>query len=46
MCCALLDSTEDVIEVFCEHHEDVVLKRRDGTFSGLQIKTRQTDQPV
>ncbi|WP_157726327.1 dsDNA nuclease domain-containing protein, partial [Imhoffiella purpurea] len=25
MCCKLLDDSEDVEEVFCEHHEDVLL---------------------
>jgi len=42
----LLDETEDVAEVFCEHHEDVLIKHVDGTFSGLQIKTRESDQKV
>jgi hypothetical protein len=43
-CCLVLDETEDTVEVFCEHHEDVLLKHADGTFSGLQIKTRASDQ--
>jgi hypothetical protein len=43
---ALLDSTVVLFEVFCGHHEDVVPKRRDGTFSGLPIKTRQIDRPA
>lgn len=46
VCCLLLDDTEDAAEVFCEHHEDVLIKRRDGLFSGLQIKTRQSNQEV
>ena len=46
LCCMLLDETEDVIEVFCEHHEDVLLKHQDGMFSGVQVKTRDTDQDV
>jgi hypothetical protein len=41
----LLDDTEDVEEVFCEHHEDVLLKHKDGSFSGHQVKTRSDDQP-
>lgn len=44
VCCMLLDDTEDLVEVFCEHHEDVLLKHRDGTFSGHQVKTRGDDQ--
>jgi hypothetical protein len=45
VCCLLLDDTEDVQEVFCEHHEDVLLKHRDGSFTGHQVKTRNDDQP-
>lgn len=45
-CCLMLDDTQDTIEIFCEHHEDVLLKHADGTFSGLQIKTRASDQEV
>lgn len=45
-CCSLLDDNEDVIEVFCEHHEDVLVKYRQGQFSGIQIKTRQPDQEL
>ncbi|MCG3131536.1 MAG: hypothetical protein FLDDKLPJ_02332 [Phycisphaerae bacterium] len=45
VCCMLLDDTEDVVEVFCEHHEDVLLKHRDGAFTGHQVKTRGDDQP-
>lgn len=45
VCCTLLDDTEDVEEIFCEHHEDVLLKHRDGFFTGHQVKTRANDQP-
>lgn len=45
-CCMLLDDTQDVTEVFCEHHEDVLLKHTDCTFTGLQVKTRLSDQEV
>lgn len=45
-CCLVLDDTEDTIEVFCEHHEDVLLMHADKTFTGLQIKTRALDQDV
>ncbi|MBI5846625.1 MAG: DUF4297 domain-containing protein [Nitrospirae bacterium] len=46
ICCMLLDETQEVTEVFCEHHEDVLIKHMDGMFSGLQIKTRRSDQEV
>lgn len=45
VCCMLLDDTEDVQEVFCEHHEDVLLKHQDGSFTGHQVKTRSNDRP-
>lgn len=45
VCCMLLDDTEDVQEVFCEHHEDVLLKHQDGSFTGHQVKTRSDGQP-
>lgn len=46
VCCMLLDDTEDVAEVFCEHHEDVLMKHTDATFTGIQVKTRSSDQEV
>lgn len=30
-------------EVFCEHHEDILLKLNDGKYAGIQIKTREAD---
>jgi hypothetical protein len=46
VCCMLLDDTQDIVEVFCEHHEDVLLKHRDGKFTGQQVKTRELNQPL
>ena len=46
VCCMMFDDTQDVVEVFCEQHEDVLLKHLDGTFTGHQVKTRESDQPV
>ncbi len=40
MACAMVDETMDVAEVFCEQHEDVLLKHTDGSFTGHQVKTR------
>lgn len=45
MSCSILDSTNDVQEVFCEHHEDILVKHLAGNFTGLQVKTRSADQP-
>ncbi|MBA7564761.1 hypothetical protein ES708_06429 [subsurface metagenome] len=44
VCCMLLDDTEDAVEVICEHHEDILIKHHDGTFTGLQVKTRASNQ--
>lgn len=38
--CDLL-SQDDWEELFCEHHEDVLLKLVSGQFTGIQVKTRQ-----
>src|ERR1035437_8025694 len=46
VCCMLFDDTQDVVEVFCEQHEDILLKHRDGKFTGNQVKTRESDQPI
>lgn len=46
ICCMLLDKTEDGTEVFCEQHEDILIKHDDGTYSGLQIKTRSLAGPL
>lgn len=37
----LLRDDGDVNLVFCEHHEDVLVRRVDGKFVGIQVKTRQ-----
>jgi hypothetical protein len=36
----LLEPTE-IVEVYCEHHEDLLIRKNDGTFCGCQVKTRQ-----
>lgn len=38
---ALFDEDEAIIEIVCEQHEDILVKRRDGRFKGVQIKTRE-----
>lgn len=45
-CCSLLDDKSDIEEVFCEHHEDILLKCRDGKYIGVQVKTRDSTQPL
>jgi len=46
VCCMLLDDTLDVAEVICEQHEDVLMKHTDATFTGIQVKTRSSDQDL
>jgi hypothetical protein len=31
------------LAIWCEHHEDVLAERRDGTYDGYQIKTSQPE---
>jgi Cap4 dsDNA endonuclease len=37
---AMLEEEPEVAYIFCEHWEDVLVKRTDGQFIGIQIKTR------
>lgn len=34
-----------VRSVYCEHLEDVLVEGADGKFTGIQVKTRELDQP-
>jgi hypothetical protein len=36
----LLSEDSDFTEIFCELHEDILVKRKDDTFVGIQVKTR------
>lgn len=40
VCLSLLDTPPELEFVYCEHHEDVLGKYTDGTFCGVQVKTR------
>jgi hypothetical protein len=35
----LLDAT-DIVEIYCEHHEDVLIRKANGKYRGCQVKTR------
>jgi hypothetical protein len=39
-CCGLLDENCDFDAVFCEQHEDILLRLKTGLFRAIQIKTR------
>ena len=36
----LLDEDSEFEEMFCEHHEDTLVRKKDGSFIGIQVKTR------
>lgn len=40
----LLETKSETKEVFCEHHEDVLIKLKSNKFVGIQVKTRSLDQ--
>jgi len=42
LCCSLLDLGSGCLEIFCEHHEDILMRTARG-FQGLQVKTRNQD---
>ena len=41
LCLECLDN-ETFSEVFCEHHEDFLVRKRSGGYVGVQVKTRAT----
>ncbi len=36
----LLDDEATLVELYCEHHDDVLLRFRSGSFKAVQLKTR------
>lgn len=44
LCVTMVDS-DDLEEIFCEHHEDVLVRHSDQTYSGIQIKTKDINLP-
>ena len=40
LACSLIDEVPEFIELYCEHHEDILLKCIDGSFNAIQVKTR------
>ena len=42
---SLLDEKSEFDYIFCEHHEDILVKRKDDTFVGIQLKTRDSKEP-
>jgi hypothetical protein len=44
VCCAFLQNYP-IKEIYCEHHEDVLVKFEDDTFEGIQVKTKDLHLP-
>ena len=40
----LLNEATEFEEIFCEHHEDVLIRKKNGKFIGIQVKTRNYGQ--
>lgn len=40
----LFDAKSNIEEVYCEHHEDILVKQKDGKFIGIQVKTKELNQ--
>ncbi len=37
---SIVKPAKEIVEIYCEHHEDILAKHKDGFFSGIQVKTR------
>jgi hypothetical protein len=40
----LLTEETEYSDLYCEQHEDVLLKRNDGRFNAFQVKTREIER--
>jgi Cap4 dsDNA endonuclease len=43
-CLKLLEPGAEFVAVYCENHEDVLLRRRNGLYVGVQVKTKKFDK--
>lgn len=37
----ILKADSEFEEIFCEHHEDILIRKKEGNFVGTQVKTRE-----
>jgi hypothetical protein len=44
-CLSMLDDNSEIQCIYCEHHEDILVERKDHSWIGIQIKTRQPINP-
>jgi len=42
----LLSPISEFEEVFCEHHEDILVRKKDNSFIGIQVKTRKSGRDL
>ncbi len=42
----LLNPTSEFEELFCEHHEDILVRKKDKSFIGIQVKTRESGRDL
>nr|WP_068887320.1 dsDNA nuclease domain-containing protein [Pedobacter panaciterrae] len=43
--CLLMVENDEYEELFCEHHEDILVKYTDQTYTGIQVKTKDLNLP-
>jgi hypothetical protein len=42
----LLNPTSEFEELFCEHYEDILIRKKDKSFIGIQVKTRESGREL
>src|SRR4030067_878547 len=42
----LLNPTSEFEELFCEHREDILVRKKDKSFIGIQVKTRESGRDL
>lgn len=43
--CLLMTEDDKYEELFCEHHEDILVKYTDQSYTGIQVKTKDLNLP-
>lgn len=42
---AVVMANDSYKEIYCEHHEDILIKNNNNTFTGIQVKTKDINLP-
>jgi len=45
-CIRMLSEESEVVRIVCENYEDLLIEHSDGSFVGVQVKTRRLDRPA